>query len=65
LDYVPRTVKIPTKWIPHKCIHCPWVDNHFNEPLFEYVLEVTRTRGRLCRANPDDSSSNDSDIGSN
>ena len=64
LDYVLRMVRIPTKWIPHKCIHCPWVDNQFNEPPFEYVLEVTRTRGRPCRADPDDSSSNDSNISS-
>jgi hypothetical protein len=61
LDYVPRKVKIPTKWIPHKCIHCPLVNNQFDKPPFKYVLEVNRTRGRPCRADPDDSSSNDSD----
>ncbi len=64
LDYVPRKVKIPTKWVPHKCIHCPCVDNHFDKPPFEYVLEETRTRGRLRRADPDDSSPNDSDTSS-
>ena len=63
LDYVPRKVKIPTKWIPHCCIHCPWVDN-LHEPPFKYVLEVTRTRGRPRRADPADSSSNDSNISS-
>ena len=64
LDYVPRKVKIPTKWIPHKCIHCPLVDNQFDKPPFEYILEVTKTRGRPRRADPDDSSSNDSNINS-
>ena len=63
-DYVPRKVKIPTKWIPHKCIHCPCVDNHFDEPPFKYVLEETRTRGRPCRADPDNSPPNDSDASS-
>ena len=63
LDYVPRKVKILTKWIPHSCIHCPWVDN-FDEPPFEYVLKVTRTRGRPHRADPTDSSSNDNNISS-
>jgi hypothetical protein len=64
LEYVPRKVKIPTKWIPHKCIHCPLVDNQFDKPPFEYILEVTKTRGRPRRADPDDSSSNDSNINS-
>jgi hypothetical protein len=45
LDYVPRKVKIPTKWIPHTCIHCGRIDNQFDEPPFEYVLKVNRTRG--------------------
>jgi len=46
------------------CIHCPWADN-FDETPFEYVLKVTRTRGRPRRADPADSSSNDINISSN
>ena len=61
LDYVPRKVKIPTNWIPHNCIHCSLINNQFGKPPFEYVLKVNRTRGDPCRADSDDSSSNDSD----
>ncbi len=60
LDYVPRKVKIPMKWIPHDCIHCCQIDNQFHKPPFEYVLEVNRTRSQPCRAGSDNSSANDS-----
>jgi hypothetical protein len=60
LDYAPHKVKIPTKWIPHNCIHCCQIGNQFGKTPFEYVLEVNRTRDRPCQANSDDSSSNDS-----
>ena len=65
LDYVPRKVKIPTKWIPHRCIHCAQIDNQFDEPPFKYVLEVTSTCGRPRRTNSDNSSSNNSDTTTN
>jgi hypothetical protein len=53
LDYVPRKVKIPTNHVPHEC--CPLVNPH-NTPFgaphqrpFEYILAISRSRGRPRR----------------
>jgi hypothetical protein len=55
LDYVPRKVKIPTSHIPHDCRFCPEV-NPLGSPLgsihqrpFEYILAISRSRGRPRR----------------
>ncbi len=55
LDYVPRKVKIPTNHVPHKCRFCPLVnpsDPPFGAPHqrpFEYILAISRSRGRPRR----------------
>ena len=62
LDYAPHKVKIPSLWFSHLCQYFWQVDKE-NEVAhhFQYVLEVHRTRGRPCRADSNDSSSDDSD----
>jgi hypothetical protein len=55
LDYVPRKVKIPTYHVPHECRFCPLVnpsDTPFGAPHqrpFEYILAISRSRGRPRR----------------
>ena len=55
LDYVPRRVKRPTNHVSHECRFCPRV-NPYDSPFgsrhqrpFEYILAISRLRGRLRR----------------
>ena len=55
LDYVPRKVKMPTNHVPHDCRFCPPVNpsgtllGSIHQRPFEYILAISRSRGRPRR----------------